>query len=266
MATDSQLPKALYKYRSADDHLLRLISHGECWMSPPSQLNDPFEVTPLLQYRSTGKNTIKHAFRRTNEFFPKMSPAWRIGKANQMVRQLRTPTPVAQRDDVGIYSLTEIPTCTLMWAHYGDNHKGVCLEFDTSKWLMKLAQRVAYREDRPIIDTANDKSSQFLEAICATKAMSWEYEAEWRILSVAGIRNYEHSVMDAHWQQMRGPGMHLMPNGVLTGIIFGLRCPKETEKRIVATALSAGHQLSFSRMQEDRTKFLLHRSDFLPHQ
>src|ERR1700704_3968385 len=41
-----------------------------------------------------------------------------------------------------IYCLTPIPHSILMWSHYADNHRGVCLEFDTANRLFSLAMKV----------------------------------------------------------------------------------------------------------------------------
>lgn len=35
-----------------------------------------------------------------------------------------------RRDSFGILSLSEDPRNILMWSHYGDEHKGVCVEID----------------------------------------------------------------------------------------------------------------------------------------
>ena len=55
---------------------------------------------------------------------------------------------IAQRR---IYCLTPIPNNILMWSHYADNHKGICLEFDTSIRLFGTAREVDYRETYPLL-------------------------------------------------------------------------------------------------------------------
>jgi hypothetical protein len=42
-----------------------------------------------------------------------------------------------------LYCLTPEPCSTLMWSHYADNHRGICLEFDTGNPLFSEAMEVA---------------------------------------------------------------------------------------------------------------------------
>jgi len=48
-----------------------------------------------------------------------------------------------------LYCLTPDPCSTLMWSHYADNHRGICLEFDTTNPLFSDALEVAYRSEYP---------------------------------------------------------------------------------------------------------------------
>jgi Protein of unknown function (DUF2971) len=41
-----------------------------------------------------------------------------------------------------IYCLTPDPTSILMWSHYADHHRGICLEFDVANALFLKAWKV----------------------------------------------------------------------------------------------------------------------------
>lgn len=80
----------------------------------------------------------------------------------------------------------------LMWSHYADSHKGICVEYDFSKlegtqvWPMP----VCYTKIRPKVpwkEVINQSSQtpdlvmrRLIEALL-TKDMAWKYEREWRI-------------------------------------------------------------------------------------
>jgi hypothetical protein len=49
-----------------------------------------------------------------------------------------------------IYCLTPLPCSTLMWSHYADNHRGICLEFATNNDLFQCAQSVVYLSEYPV--------------------------------------------------------------------------------------------------------------------
>lgn len=70
----------------------------------------------------------------------------------------------------------------LLWGHYADKHKGICLGFDVNpaQWL-----DVIYAEHRPTLETygvrfVEDLSEENLENVARTKGQDWKYEAEMR--------------------------------------------------------------------------------------
>lgn len=83
----------------------------------------------------------------------------------------------------------------LMWAHYADNHKGFCIEYDYSEKdeevLQKLPYPVIYSSNRPQVpwkaaleqteENIDDAKEQMILTLL-TKGLEWEYENEWRIL------------------------------------------------------------------------------------
>lgn len=72
----------------------------------------------------------------------------------------------------------------LMWGHYADSHRGVCLGFDVraSDW-----KKVKYQETRPRLTDFGKRSLKALtssdwEEITLTKFKAWEYEDEYRCI------------------------------------------------------------------------------------
>jgi hypothetical protein len=90
-------------------------------------------------------------------------------------------------DNYGILSLTETPDNLLMWAHYGDSHKGVVLGFDVSHPFFQGAEivsglsrlsKVEYNQKRPVLSLiTRDQPKVFLR-----KSTEWSYEKEWRLI------------------------------------------------------------------------------------
>ena len=82
----------------------------------------------------------------------------------------------------------------LMWSHYAENHRGVCLGYRAIESLKQLEDvmktsgvhpwQVSYVDEVPIFhlrDLARDPARTSL-AMLSTKARFWEYEREWRLL------------------------------------------------------------------------------------
>lgn len=89
----------------------------------------------------------------------------------------------------------------LMWSHYADNHRGVCIEFDIPDNEQELYSKVIYSETRPSnnlvqgiekicghllgkgeIDMADKLFIKLMTEPYYTKSKNWSYENEYRLL------------------------------------------------------------------------------------
>ena len=120
-------------------------------------------------------------------------------------------------DKIGILSLSEDPLNMLMWGHYAESHKGLCLKFavSESEAFFGRAQTVVYSVDRPRFDPSltGDTEAKNASAAVLTKSIDWMYELEWRILN-EGSDNYK------------------FPRDKLVGIIFGYRMAKAEREQV----------------------------------
>lgn len=104
----------------------------------------------------------------------------------------------------------------LMWAHYADNHTGVCLGFDVPD---DKVRKVLYAPDRILLDIDPKKplrgiSEDTLKQLAFTKYFQWSYEQEWRIFGRLEEPDPEN-------------GFYYVPFGpmlTLGEIIVGTRC------------------------------------------
>jgi hypothetical protein len=92
---------------------------------------------------------------------------------------------ILQSDDklsLKVCSFTETPNNEIMWAHYSDNFRGVCLEFDfTNESILENISKVKYGNTIPRVE--NFQLADLREAM-STKREAWSYEKEWRILHI----------------------------------------------------------------------------------
>jgi hypothetical protein len=73
-------------------------------------------------------------------------------------------------------------TNPVLWSHYGQKHRGICLGFDVLK---NRLERVQYKDDRLRTEldenvTPLDLDSDLQQLLRCTKFRHWQYEAEWR--------------------------------------------------------------------------------------
>lgn len=127
---------------------------------------------------------------------------------------------------VGVYSLfvseTDIPDNVLMWAYYGDSHKGFCIAYDLEQlekseeyaFDVNLA-KVEYTESYPILslDKLGNKD-EMIKTIISSKSIDWKHENEIRLI-------YEHS------------GEHRFNKHAIKAIYFGLQMDKKNIDTII---------------------------------
>lgn len=147
----------------------------------------------------------------------------------------------------------------LMWSHYAEGHKGFCIEYDfscDSKTLSDLlVLPVVYSKERPKfpwnVALAKDKESDEIKSAGArtmirsllTKDEAWNYEDEWRIISLAssGIDNVK------------------MPP--ISCIYIGALCSQEDRTTLIEIASSLN--IPIKQMVVNRGEYKLHAQDVL---
>lgn len=125
-----------------------------------------------------------------------------------------------------IYCLTPLPDSTLMWSHYAENHRGICLEFAVDNEIFGNAREVAYRSEYPCW-LPHDPPDEGMIEVLLTKSDDWKYEKEFRIVARASTVNAELPTL---------PGEHYLalPAGALRSVIIGCQGDFEAISILVA--------------------------------
>lgn len=163
----------LYKYQGIPDckakgedylRLKRHLQNHEMSLSSPSTFNNPFDCH--MAFPGASRQDLATRSRDI------VDTIWRVG------------------------SLAESPCNRLMWSHYADNHRGLCIEYDFSAFdpfsAGVIFAPVIYSPKRPQVpekllnDVATDQLDRqdyrFLTSTLFTKDSVWQYESEWRIV------------------------------------------------------------------------------------
>lgn len=88
----------------------------------------------------------------------------------------------------GIASLCETWDNELMWAHYADEFRGICVSYSFDKLLRGLPEscalsRIAYGDKPYHLHSAALRQEDRARAILSTKSLRWSYEREWRLFA-----------------------------------------------------------------------------------
>ncbi|WP_026658160.1 DUF2971 domain-containing protein [Butyrivibrio sp. AC2005] len=158
--------KSCYKYFSLkNEYTYKNIENEQIAFTYIPNLNDPCEAVVRLGI-----------FDECQDYFEN------IGKKE-------TLTYIENCDDVRDilvkeYRLLCVAQCykqPLMWAHYADGHRGVCIEYDMQDIKKKIytIDTVSYV---PEIPTISDDIKNYLTEILMYKSLDWEYEREIRAI------------------------------------------------------------------------------------
>ena len=164
-----QLPKRLYKYRSFNARTLRLLSEAEVYYADPSSFNDPLDSRPTIQIDVESKHLEKlllqmlpvdkkNKYQRlidSHRYMSREHGSYNDGSSGENCYKRLLASDVKdilykEFCDRGVLSLSEKWDCPLMWSHYADEHRGLCIEYDMTENECKNLQPVDYRMPRSI--------------------------------------------------------------------------------------------------------------------
>lgn len=273
------MERVLYKYRTDSAFTEAVISSGQIFLATAHQLNDPFECTLQEISRDWIEAKTMEAMRAALAGFLHASsqerePGGRFfglrpAKAKAAIQEVlaagdleasyvamrafikkRTGKPPSdcrvtlrkideQLTETGIFSMSADPAQPLMWAHYSQEHRGLCFGFRAVPG-SRLADPdhclpVIYSDELPRMDenglqmeltvsigpsgapistqrvAFTDKTFQ---QVVTTKSRDWAYEQEYRYIEPFG-------------------GLCDHP-GELAECTFGLRCPDDRRRHYIA--------------------------------
>ncbi len=92
-------------------------------------------------------------------------------------------------------SFSEVHDHELMWAHYADQYKGICIAYSFAKLLDDLNDdvsfvRMYYNEMVPLVRHSRQEPNDVAKMVLSYKNYRWLYEREWRMFSSRGKANY----------------------------------------------------------------------------
>lgn len=208
-------PDSFFKYRSLSDRTIEIIEENYMWLSEISSLNDPFECSIQfdndeclrLYYssdqfktnfnRKTGHTFTKEEIRRltkSNKPFEeyikickerdipfKQTPEEQLNKVQSRWTEIVNET----NQNLRICSFSLINDSLLLWSHYANEHKGICIEYDFQEvdWVRTFIQPVNYKDVVHKIGIFEDYTTMQMIGSSLIKSSDWKYEQEWRVTS-----------------------------------------------------------------------------------
>ena len=189
----------LYKY-CGENYLIDNLVNNQLYFNAAGNLNDVSEGLHNFEISEDLKEKLLKFFYKENITEDLLIRFETKGLINNIVdHHMET-----LKDEVGISSFSTNNDDTTMWAHYANDSKGVCLEFDSSNSILKNALQVSYSDSIYTIKINDEKllNEMFFHnqaiKLLTTKSKDWQDEKEWRLIAGAGMTaNYEPEALTA---------------------------------------------------------------------
>lgn len=182
MVAAGQLPRNLYKYRSMSEHTLDIFRKCELYFSAPVDFNDPFDCkfAPVI----TSQTKLAEAIAaRQNLGYEEEAVKATIANEVDITAKISKAVDRVMNNH-GICCFSKKCDDILMWSHYSDSHKGVCLEFDVAEDpnFFAFPMVVKYQDAYPMIDISpKEGMAKYVTLLLSTKFSAWSYEQEVRV-------------------------------------------------------------------------------------
>lgn len=137
----------------------------------------------------------------------------------------------------------------LLWSHYGDQHRGLCIGFGLDRRPKPQPRRVVYGGKRSVPTSLLTRAlvhedqiakEELDRAVLLRKAHGWGYEKEWRLI---GDRGDQDSPL------------------LLREVTFGLRCPMSVVHAVTKALAGRISPVRYYQMYEVNGRFILRRDE-----
>ncbi|AEA42588.1 DUF2971 domain-containing protein [Fluviicola taffensis] len=156
-------PKIIYKYFGDNNYTLDSLRNDYLYHSYYLDFNDPFDCSSYLIDIN--------------------------GNANRATREVFKETLKKSMEINGICCFSRINDSILMWSHYANKHRGICLEFENSNDAFQTKD-VHYVKNFKKPDLFIDREDALYHMIY-TKSEEWSYEKELRSFKKITYNNTE---------------------------------------------------------------------------
>lgn len=152
-----QYERMLYKYKSDEnmEYIYDILENNRFYLAKREELNDPLEGASSMDFGFAGSS-------------------YYVG----------TPQMHTQYEDIlneyRVLSLSEENDNVVMWSHYANNYKGVCIETCCNERVKEI-KPVHYT--RVIQHVSHKSFEDTASKLLFFKAKEWNYECEWRYIS-----------------------------------------------------------------------------------
>lgn len=228
-----------FKFRKINKYLIDGLVKGTLYFASPKQLNDPFDCR--VDIKKSAKQAIGQLSGRRKEILTNLT------NMERYLDQIQRDT-----SNVAVCSFSLFLNDSLLWAHYANQHRGLCLTYDFPESFLDnpreiLAVAPVEYEDNSMtkwfVDNTPTKENDFKEftleivkKALTIKSPAWGYEKEVRIIR---MQSGPFEIEKRHLKQ----------------VCFGLDTTDSDIDLIRKVIDNAGYSVTFCRIERSQSDF-----------
>ncbi|HFE9682874.1 TPA: DUF2971 domain-containing protein [Clostridium perfringens] len=171
-------PKSLYKYKAVNEYTINSIKNGTMWATSPNNFNDQYDCALFCDDVQVIQRKILDIYNsdlvKENIYIDSILRHVDLKHKTSLIEKELNRI----RNELAIICLTEDNDNILMWSYYGNNHRGICIEYDFNL-IHNFSEvfPVIYKDE--IFDFSKsianiDPNGIFRKVL--NKSSAWEYE------------------------------------------------------------------------------------------
>jgi hypothetical protein len=236
----------LFKYSRINKNFIKSLSGNYVFCASLENLNDPFDCR--VDIKKSAGNAISELDgekKLTLEFFLKS-----FDNSLTLIQE--------KLSSVAVCSFSKDPEHTLLWSHYADDHKGVCVAYEIPEAFLNDPSKIIgidsvdygvdplkkwfinnIPEERLNIDGF---INELVKKVLFVKGKVWEYESEIRII-----------------RELEGPFQ--LEKRHIKQICFGLNTPDSDIKLVKSLVEGIGHSVDYYKIVRGNGDFSISTSE-----
>lgn len=251
-------PISLYKYYSDKQMNFDNVKTNKMWFSIADMFNDVFDGILSFDVRSILKsaweqipnNDMLEVIRLNERFNNEM---------NNRIADIKAAFEKMRRE-LGIACFSESCQSLLMWAHYANNHRGICVQYNMRDMISKYnitPMPIIYSDKKTVIKSLNMKTLEkdgfgYSIRSILSKSREWSYEKEWRAI------NTDIALANTWRENKTGALFDMIPP---SSIILGCQATSDFENQVKEYCESS--KINLYKMEKDEYEYKLNRKPIL---
>lgn len=269
--------KLLYKYRKWEPYGKKMLEENEFYFTSSRDLNDPFDchIDPEFGPATRGEK-LAGLSRHLASQHPELNaseveklalrqfPPGSLFPGQKNKKKWLAPTIERQENFFGFLSLSRSPTDVLMWTHYADEHKGICVglsvdkidafilaQVDKGKRTFFYRDPIEYVEERPRWNFVRDDTLEMLEKSFVTKSSAWSYEQEERVFTTVDAK------MKPFLPLSEGDRKVCFLKETIREVWLGLNVPEEMRREVEKIVRKSNSGIVMRQAEREKGKYSL---------